>query len=324
MTVVFITLILSAALCGIYLQLAMRWQILDRPNARSSHQKPTPHGAGVPLLLAFFAGLALSSPWGFDYIWLLAMAGFLMVLGVVDDFRGLSVKLRFLLYAAVAVSTAFVILRSSMPVLALSGLIKGLCFAFAIMWALNLYNFMDGIDGIAAVQCVLACAGAAFLVQNSPGGERYMLFCLLLAASQLGFLLWNWAPARLFMGDAGSIPTGFLLVGLAGYGATRGILPFACWLVLLAAFITDASWTLAWRMMTGQAFTQAHKLHAYQRLSRRWHSHSAVVWLLLGLNVFWLIPIAWALQQWPDYTIYFVTLAYFPLLFGMAKVAKFP
>jgi len=285
---------------------------------------PTPHGGGVPLLLAFFIGLGLSTPWALDYLWLAAMAALLMVLGVIDDFRGLSIRIRFALYALVSVSSALILLRSFSTELTLGGLILGLCFSFVLLWALNLYNFMDGIDGIAAVQCILACLGAAFLVASNPADKPYMLFCALLAASQLGFLLWNWAPARLFMGDAGSIPTGFLLAGLAGYGAIQGVLSFSTWLVLLAAFITDASWTLAWRMATGQPFMSAHKLHAYQRLSRHWGSHSAVVWLLAVIQVFWLFPIAWALQQWPENALYLVILAYFPLLLGMAKVTKFP
>ena len=94
------------------------------------------------------------------------------------------------------------------------------------------------------------------------------------------------------------------------------------WLVLLAAFITDASWTLTWRLLSGQRIAEAHRLHAYQKLSRHWSSHKSVVFLLLGMHVFWLIPLAWATQKWPGDTVYFVTLAYIPLLIGMAKVGK--
>jgi Fuc2NAc and GlcNAc transferase len=192
----------------------------------------------------------------------------------------------------------------------------------ALLWSLNLYNFMDGIDGIAAIQCVLACGGAALLSWASGADGFYPLFCLLLAAAHLGFLVWNWSPARLFMGDAGSIPTGFLLGCLAILGAVQGQLPLACWLILLAAFITDASSTLLWRMATGQAFTQAHRLHAYQRLSRYWNSHLAVDFALLALNALWLFPLAWAAQAWPGYSLILVILVYIPLLAGMAKSRK--
>lgn len=319
---VFLTLLLSVALCGLYIRLARSWRILAQPNERSSHQDPTPHGGGVPLLVALVVGFALAGPWSFSYLWLVMMALALMLLGVADDLRGLSVALRFTVYVIVGVATSGILLRSSIAPGSPVGVALILGFAFTIVWALNLYNFMDGIDGIAATQCVLACAAAAFLVRYHSGDGDYVLMCLLLAASQLGFLVWNWAPARLFMGDAGSIPTGYLLAGLAGYGAIDGIISPACWSVLLAVFITDASWTLLWRIASGQPFTQAHRLHAYQRLSRHWGSHKSVVLLLLLINLFWLFPIAWAAQEWPDNSLHFVTLAYVPLLFGMAKAVK--
>jgi Fuc2NAc and GlcNAc transferase len=197
--------------------------------------------------------------------------------------------------------------------------------ALASLWLLNLYNFMDGIDGIAATQCILACFSAGLLawVGGAPDGDAYALFCLLLAGAQVGFLLWNWPPARLFMGDAGSVPTGFLLAGLAVLGAVQGSLSPAAWVILLAAFITDASWTLLWRLLTGQTVTQAHRLHAYQRLSRHWNSHLAVDVLLLAINALWLFPLAWAVQAMPGYTGIFVILAYLPLLLGMVKITRF-
>jgi Fuc2NAc and GlcNAc transferase len=188
-----------------------------------------------------------------------------------------------------------------------------------MLWLVNLYNFMDGIDGIAATQCVLACGAAALLCAQGVA-SHYALFCLLLGASHLGFLVWNWPPARLFMGDAGSVPTGFLLAALALLGSVQGQLHPACWLVLLAAFITDASWTLLWRMATGQPFTRPHRLHAYQRLSVHWGSHRSVDLLLVVVFMCWLLPLAWLLQNNPDHAFLLVILAYLPLLLGMAKI----
>jgi glycosyltransferase WbpL len=320
LSTVIITVVLSITFCGIYLVLARHFNFLDRPNERSAHVTPTPSGGGVPLLLALLAGYSLSGPWPVDYHWLLALTLALMLLGVMDDLRGLSVSIRFSLYSIVSLGTAALVLPGS---LALPGLFEVLVAAFAILWALNLYNFMDGIDGIAALQCVLACSAAAALCTvDSVASADYARFCVLIGAAQLGFLVWNWAPARLFMGDAGSIPTGFLLAALALYGAVNGFLSFATWAVLLAVFITDASWTLARRLLGGQNFTQAHAEHAYQKLSRRWASHRTVVLLLGAVNLLWLFPIAWAMQQWPGNSFYFVTLAYIPLLLAMAKLGK--
>ena len=161
-----------------------------------------------------------------------------------------------------------------------------------------------------------------FDLQYRGADGQYALFCLLLAAAHLGFLLWNWPPARLFMGDGGSVPTGFLMAGLALLGAVQGQLNPLCWLILLAPFVTDATGTLLWRMATRQPFTQPHRLHAYQRLSRHWGSHQAVDMLLLALNGLWLAPLAWAVEIWPKYGFLLVILAYLPLLAGMAKVRK--
>jgi Fuc2NAc and GlcNAc transferase len=319
--------VLSCALCGLYLWLARRWQILDMPNERSAHQRPTPHGGGLPLMTAFLLSAGLCAlaygPWPEGYQPILVVAGLLTLLGVLDDLWNLPVGGRFFLYGMVAAMVSGALLQGRIELTSLPG---GLLFALvsmAVLWTMNLYNFMDGIDGLAATQAILACASAALLSRAYGGTPGYALLCLLLAASHLGFLLWNWQPARLFMGDAGSIPTGFLIAALALLGAVQGELPIACWLILLAAFITDATATLAWRVVTKQAFTRPHRSHAYQRLSRYWGSHRRVVLLLLVLHALWLFPLAWAASVWPYSQLFLVILAYLPLLFGMAKVRDF-
>jgi Fuc2NAc and GlcNAc transferase len=319
--VLLLTLVISVALCGIYLRLARHMQLLDQPNERSSHHRPTPHGGGVPLFLAFALGLGLSGYWygpiPGNYLVLLLAALFLMLLGAMDDVWGLSVRLRMALYGLCCLLTALYLLQPFSGAIELLAWV--LIWAFILLWSLNLYNFMDGIDGIAALQCILACGSAALLSWLGAGEGGYALFCLLLAVAHLGFLFWNWPPARLFMGDAGSVPTGFLLASLALLGWVQGQLNPLCWLILLAAFVTDASWTLLWRAATGQPFTQPHRLHAYQRLSRHFGSHLAVDMVLVALNALWLFPLAWGVQSWPKYGILLVILAYLPLVWGMAK-----
>ena len=316
------TLLASVLLCGLYLRLARRWQVMAVPNDRSSHRLPTPHGGGAPMLLAFTLGLLVAGlwyePWAAGYTVLAELGFLLMLLGLADDLWSLSVPLRFGGYGLSCLVAAFLLLPQPLAGGVLLDGVLVLGVALAMLWLLNLYNFMDGIDGIAASQCLLACAAAALLSWHS-GGRDYPLFCLLLAASQLGFLVWNWPPARLFMGDAGSIPTGFLLAGLALLGWVEGRLNISCWLVLLAIFITDASWTLLWRMATGQPFTQAHRLHAYQRLSVHWGSHLRVDLLLAAIFCGWLLPLAWLADIYPKSSFLLVILAYLPLLAGMAK-----
>jgi len=325
-----LTLAASVLFCWVYLRLALHWRILAVPNERSSHRLPTPHGGGAPMLLAFTLGLVAAAlwvaPWAAPYSLLVGLALALMLLGIADDVWSLPVSVRLAAYGLSCLVATLQLLPP--PVagqvagqVADSALICGmlaLATALAMLWLVNLYNFMDGIDGIAASQCLLAAAAAALLSLDGGAGD-YPLFCLLLAASQLGFLVWNWPPARLFMGDAGSIPTGFLLAGLALLGSVEGRLAISCWLVLLAIFITDASWTLLWRIATRQPFTRAHRLHAYQRLSVHWGSHLRVDLLLGAIFCGWLLPLAWLTRSYPQYAVLLVILAYLPLLAGMAK-----
>ena len=311
--------------CWLYLKIAQRWNIVDRPNDRSSHTQATPHGGGIPLMLAVLLAMSIgavgSYSWDASLLILAGLALALTLLGVVDDLRGLSVKLRFACYTGTAVLAVWWLTPGGQGTASLA---FSLFSVLGILWALNLYNFMDGIDGIAGVQCFLAASGAALLAFVGGNEGQYALFCLILAFSHLGFLVWNWPPARLFMGDAGSIPTGFLLAGLAFLGEVSGALPAACWLILLAIFITDSSWTLCWRLSQGHRILEAHRLHAYQRLSRRWQSHLAVDFVVITMNALWLFPLAWAAKTWPEWQISLVIVAYLPLLWAMAKLRQLP
>lgn len=320
------TLLFSTLFCRAYLHFARSRQILDVPNERSSHRSATPSGGGVALMAAFLLGFLVApiwvGPWSVTFTTLTVAALLLSLLGFLDDRRPLSMPLRLFLYAVVSVTSSAVLIQQELADVGPREFVTLVIATFAILWMLNLYNFMDGIDGIAAMQAILACSGAAFLTWVSSGGSNYILYCLVLAAAHGGFLLFNLPPARLFMGDAGSISTGFLMGGLALLGAVEGQLNPFCWLVLLAVFVTDASWTLVWRLLSGQRFTQAHRMHAYQRLSRYWRSHLKVDALLLAINLLWLFPLAFAVQEWPDNALIMVILAYLPLLAGMAKALR--
>ncbi len=326
MTAVLATLVLSVLMCGLYLRFARARRYLDLPNERSSHAQPTPTGGGFALISALLLGLLVSAwlygAWDASFLTLAVAALILMVVGVIDDLQGLSVQLRMVLYSVVCLLAATALLHAVDAENFLSGGALVLLAALGLLWTLNLYNFMDGIDGIAALQTVLVCSGAALLSWATGHGAHYALFCLLLAAAHGGFLVWNYPPARLFMGDAGSVPTGFLLAALALVGALQGLLNPLSWFVLLAVFITDSTWTLLWRMGSGQAFAQPHRLHAYQRLSRHWGSHLKMDIALVVINTLWLFPLASAVQIWPEHSLFLVILAYLPLLYTMAKIGR--
>jgi len=319
-----VTFILSFVLCGLYLAWARHMQVVDTPNHRSSHAGPTPHGGGVGLVSAFLCALfvlhLLQGPLAVPYLVIGAGALLLMLLGIADDLRDLSVTTRLMTCLVLCLGTAAYLLLETAQLQGWTAFASVLAAGVALLVVLNFYNFMDGIDGIAASQAILAGTAAALLAWGGDGGSQYALVCALLAASHLGFLAWNWPPAKLFMGDAGSVATGFTLAALALWGEISGAVGVATWLVLLAVFITDAGWTLLWRMFTGQPFTQPHRSHAYQRLSLRWNSHLRVDLVFAAVNLFWLFPIGFAVHTNPGHALILVILAYLPLVGFMAKI----
>ncbi|PID55107.1 MAG: glycosyl transferase [Gammaproteobacteria bacterium] len=317
--------LLSLCLCGLYMKKAAQWELADIPNERSSHVVPTPHGGGVgiitALLLCVIGGFFSGIPWRPELGFITFVALILCIVGVLDDKYDLSARLRLLVYGALISLCVLVIVPFAAYGLAGSVFLAAGA-VLALLWLTNLYNFMDGIDALAALQAILACGAAAYLVWSFAGGETYVLYLSLFAACHLGFLFWNFPPARLFMGDAGSVPTGFVLGALALYGHWQGLLPIACWLILLAVFITDATYTLIWRFADGQVVTEAHRSHAYQRLSRHFNSHLAVVAIFVLLFVFWLFPCALAAVIWPQAQALLVILVYVPLVIVMFNLRQ--
>jgi Fuc2NAc and GlcNAc transferase len=186
--------------------------------------------------------------------------------------------------------------------------------AIGLVWLLNLYNFMDGIDGIAASEAICVAIGIAFISSRTEEHHGIVGFALVIAASCSGFLVWNWPPARIFMGDSGSGFLGFGLGSLAIYSMQQGKLPIQVPLILLAVFVTDASVTLTTRLLQGCRISEAHRSHAYQRLARRWGSHKPVVIGTIIVNVIWLWPLCLAVLHWPAWSGLMLLLAYVPLI----------
>lgn len=307
--------------CGAWLGLARRWGVFDVPNHRSAHATPTPRGGGVGIFLGLFLAVGvlplLGEPWPAPWLHWCGIAALLVSAGVIDDRHNLPVSVRLGLYALVSAAALWLLLPSAPAWLLVLALLY-------ILWLTNLFNFMDGIDAIAAVEAGFALVAAAGLAMWQGAEGAFPLFCLLLAVSCFAFLHWNWPPARLFMGDAGSIPLGFLLAVLSIQSQLSGELPLVAWLVLLACFIADATYTLCWRVLHGERITEAHSRHLYQRLARHWRSHGRVVLAMLAYNIAWLLPIAVAATMLSGYWWIWLPLAYLPLLPALLKVGKLP
>ncbi len=191
-------------------------------------------------------------------------------------------------------------------------LLKALAL-LALLWLLNLYNFMDGIDGLAGSELVFVTFLSYLLVINSGDEVTAMLSATLLAAGA-GFLLWNWPPAKIFMGDVGSSFTGFSLGVLALISMQSGILTLWTWLILLAVFIVDATVTLLRRFWRGEKWYEGHATHAYQQAARQYKSHAKVTITVIVINLLWLAPLAWLSVQRPELGMALTLLAMMPLL----------
>ncbi len=265
----------------------LRHQLLDHPNERSSHTQSTPRGGGLAIVAVLLpAWLVLSflvpplSETGEIARWLVpAGALILAAVSFVDDLRGLPQWVRFLAQA-VAVIAAVQFLSGSVFQGLLGPWLDTVLAAIFWLWFINLFNFMDGIDGIAGVEAIgigLYAIGAVFM----PIAANYGLG-LTIAAAMAGFLIWNWHPARIFLGDVGSIPLGFLLGWLLLDLAASGLWHAA--LILPLYYFADASLTLLRRLLRGAVIWQAHREHCYQLAVQRGRKHSTVAGAVALVN----------------------------------------
>lgn len=315
--------IVGWVLTGAVRRYALRTALLDHPGARSSHTEPTPRGGGVAIVGCYLAALLLLSLVGWVASSLavaIGGAGALVALvGFVDDRRHVAIKWRLLTHLlAVAWGLAWVIPSSALPDGWWSYWAVVTAVGIALIWLLNFYNFMDGIDGIAGVEALTVAMGAIVIWQGSdPLGLRPTL--LVLAGASAGFLLWNWEPARIFMGDVGS---GFLglVFGLSACAASlHGGPGLWSWAILLALFVVDSAITLGRRVVRGERWWEAHRSHAYQRLARRWSSHGRVSAAVAAVNVLWLLPLAWCAALWPALGPWLMLLASAPLVLAVVR-----
>jgi Fuc2NAc and GlcNAc transferase len=310
----------AGALTAAARRLAIRYGHLDYPNPRSAHAAPLPLGGGLAIVIVTCAALVLV-PLPANTGWVAAACGVAVAfVGFVDD-RGGVPKWARLLVQGVAVVVLIAATHTlgplQVPGLPEDGILPAFCAFVALMWLVNLYNFMDGIDGIAAAEAVIVCLGlAACLALGGYEATEVVQACLVLAGAALGFLAWNWPPARIFMGDAGSGFLGFMIGGLALVAHREaGLSPFVP-VILLAVFVTDSSLTLLRRMARGERWYEPHRLHAYQWLSRRLRSHRAVTLLVVAINVVWLLPLAILAARRPESAAFLALIAYAPLVAG--------
>lgn len=273
-----------------------RRAILDLPNERSSHETPTPKGGGlilVPVILLSWVIIGVQQDFPPFLIWGLSGAALaLAALSWMDDLKGLSPAVRLLIQIA---GVVFVLTMQPDAGFYFQGLLPPQADTFMAgvlwVWFINLFNFMDGIDGITGVESLIL-GGGVFLIGGEPA-----LLGLIVAGAMLGFLKWNWHPAKLFMGDVGSVPLGFLLGWLLLDLAARGYWVAA--LILPGYYLADSGITLVRRALKGEKVWLPHRQHFYQQAVQRGLSHARVSLYVLFVGIL-LVALAWFAENgWP-------------------------
>ncbi len=296
-----LALLCSWLMTGAVRRYAIASALMDIPNARSSHTAPTPRGGGVAIVTSFLLlMLWMASVGRLEYSLCFALLGsglLVAVLGFIDDRRTLPARWRFSGHAAAAAWLLY--WAGPLPPVPMFGLaldLGPLTLALAALytvWSINFFNFMDGIDGIASVEAICVALGGAlnwWLVQ--PAGDWPV--AVLFAACVAGFLCWNFPPARIFMGDAGSGFLGLVVALLALWSARNAPHLVWSWVILSGVFLVDATTTLVRRVRRGERVAEAHRNHAYQYAARVHGSHRTITLTVLAINIAWLLPIACA------------------------------
>jgi Fuc2NAc and GlcNAc transferase len=286
-----VTIILVAVLSwwalGYLIKVLVRKEIVDVPNERTLHQGAIPRGGGLVIVAALLAGLLLCTFFSGQFLFFGTLTLLMLAwatLSWVDDNRDLSPHLRLLIQLCLSAITiiAFGWVDSLLGIeLAWLGVVLSL---LGLVWMANLYNFMDGMDGLAGSQGVVASITLSFWFYIS-GATYLALLCLILSASSYGFVLRNWRPAQIFMGDVGSITLGAFFGTLIIIGVSRYDMSVLSFVSLFAVFIVDASVTILRRASKGEKIWLPHRQHYYQRLATAGYDHSKIVLAAVCLMV---------------------------------------
>ena len=300
-----------------------RFSKMDIPNERSSHLTPTPRGGGIAFVATSIAGfllLLLNSELDRADLLALCCAGAIAAIaGHLDDrqkISGATIRLGFHALGAIIliVGIGFPSQISLFDRTVDTGVIGSIFGVLYLVWLLNLFNFMDGTDGIAASEAIFVCVAGAILNFHVLSDINFSAAAIILTSCTFGFLLYNWSPAKIFMGDVGSGYLGIVIGGLSLIAANQDPELLWVWIILLAVFVSDATVTLIRRLLRKQKPHVAHRSHAYQHLAIHFNSHAKVSLLVLAVNIVWLLPIAFLVADKQLAGTTGVIIAYVPLL----------
>ena len=269
---------------------AVRNKIIVIPNERSLHDLPTPKGGGIAIVLTWYIGITILFFCGIieRNLFFALLSGILLaIVSLIDDINGLKPLIRLIIQFLTAI-LAFIFLGGLRPLIMPQININYDFLVYpaaivGIVWFINLFNFMDGVDGFASTEAIIICSVLLMVSGN--------LINLLLISCVFGFLIWNWPKAKIFMGDVGSTQLGFILVVLGIYFHNIYKFSILNWIMLSSPFWFDATLTLYRRWRNGEKLSEAHRKHVYQRIVQSGFSHLKVNICLIAINSFVLLMI---------------------------------
>lgn len=283
---VVVSFILSFVLTFYYRDFALEKGIIDTPNERSLHQMPVPRGGGIVFVGIFYVlllALCFTKQIKTDIFYAFLGGIPVAIIGYLDDIRGVKIQWRLLVHLVAAVW--------GIVMLGLPHSIFSIIPILLTAWFINFYNFMDGIDGIAATQGIFVTLVAGIFLSLTHHIGLSAL-CLGMFAALIGFLYWNWEPAKIFMGDVGSGFLGYFFAILMFSTALQYKIPAIFWLFLMIVFLADATLTLLYRMHQKKKWYLAHREHVYQRMVQWGLRHSEVVFALMTSNFIIVLPMS--------------------------------
>lgn len=280
---VVLAFVASVVLTHLFIRLADGRGVVAESNERSMHKGSTVTGGGLPLLTAalfVFVGLwPVTQPVGL----LLPAAALLAFVSFLDDIKPVARWLRFGTHVAAAAAAVATVPHAQSVFLGwLPMWLDRALAVLALVWFINLFNFMDGIDGIAGIETISIAGGFAIVIAAAQSTSPLVGLALAVAGATAGFLFWNWHPARIFLGDVGSVPLGFLCGALMIWLAVQHSLAAA--LILPLYFVADATITILMRLRRGERIWEPHRSHFYQRSARAVSSHAVVVRRVAACN----------------------------------------
>ncbi len=318
--------LLSVYFGYIFKRYALKKGLIDNPNHRSSHTIPTPRGAGIVFIglwyiFVLISGIMEKISW--QIILILAPTLLVSIISYLDDYYTLSAKIRFSIQSLASI-IVLIFLGNIILELGFFSihffLITFIFLFLALIWSTNLFNFMDGMDGLAATEAIFIL-GVGGLLTYLNGGIELSHLLWGLVALLMGFLVWNRPKAKIFMGDVGSASLGFVIL-VSGLIAQKYYqVPFVLWLMLYGAFLFDSTATLIRRLLKGEKWYEAHRKHAYQRLHQAGWSHAKILYALIAVN-FIIAGLAIEAYFLPAITFIFVLLEILLLFIIYKKIEK--